>query len=455
MSNTAATILQSYKQLEERDASDAVTHAGTVSKHSPFSSSDNAGIYDAIATDLRVLKEAVESVADDADMTAIETAVKSMYDDMRTNPNFGSTEAKAQAEEAFKQAQAAASSAASAKTYADKATSVSSAISAVESYLKTISDLEKSVSDNAQVATNKAAAASTSETNTKTSETNAKTSETNAASSASAASTSAVNAATYEKNAAASATTAASSQTAAKTSETNAAASQSAAKTSETNAKASQTAAKTSETNAAASASSASKSADSAKAWAVSTSSPDGVSDSDSPTGKTQSARTWSLAAAANAKAVTANTKAVADNTAKVQSIVDDATKAIQIKASGDWGITAAKAKADADGNTISTTYLKRSGGTMTGVLNLANNAWNAIGDNAAIGDHNRAGHICVKGLNAPTGIAMYKQGSDSDSDAAHIVYNGSTINIDKRLTGLAAQFYIDSDGYLAYRDAL
>ena len=91
----------------------------------------------------------------------------------------------------------------------------------------------------------------------------------------------------------------------------------------------------------------------------------------------------------------------------------------------------------------------------MTDALNLANNVWNQIGDDAAIGDHNRAGHICIKGLNAPTGLTMYKQGSDSDGDAAHIVYNGSTINIDKRLTGLAAQFYIDADGYLAYRDAL
>lgn len=347
-------MLDGFRYLEERDASDKITRAGVVSKKSAFVSPDNAGIYDAIAKDLRLLAEATTSLADDADLQQILTQVKSMYDDMRANPSFGSTAARAAAEDALKQAQAAAASAKSAGT----------------------------------------------------------------------------------------------SATAASKSQTDAAASKSAAA-------ASQTAAKTSETNAAASASSASKSADSAKAWAVSTVSPDGVSDSDSPTGKTQSARTWSLAAAANAKAVAANTKAVADNTAKVKSIVDDATKAIQAKASGNWNITAAKAKTDADGNTISTTYLKRSGGTMTGTLNLANNVWNQIGDDAALGDYNRAGHICIKGLNAPTGLAMYKQGSDSDGDAAHIVYNGSTINIDKRLTGLAAQFYIDSDGYLAYRDAL
>lgn len=354
-------MLDGFRYLEERDASDKITRAGVVSKKSAFVLPDNAGIYDAIALDLRLLAEAATSLADDANLQQILTQVKDMYDDMRTNPNFGSTAARAAAEDALKQAQAAATSAASAKEYGDKAASVAAAITAVENYLKTIDALEKSTSDNATVATNKAQAAATSET------------------------------------------------------------------------------------NAASSASSASKSADSAKAWAVSTSSPDGVSDSDSPTGKTQSARTWALAAKSDAKAVAA----------KAQAIVDNATKSIQATASGEWNITAAKAKTDADGNTIGTTYLKRSGGTMTGVLNFANNVWNAVGDNAAIGDHNRAGHICIKGLNAPTGLAMYKQGSDSDGDAAHIVYNGSTINIDKRLTGLAAQFYIDADGYLAYRNAL
>ena len=448
-------MLDGFQYLEERDASDKITRAGVVSKKSAFVSPENAGIYDAIAKDLRLLAEAATSLADDTDLQQILTQVKSMYDDMRTNPNFGSTAARAAAEDALKQAQAAAASASSAKEYGDKAASVASAIAAVENYLKTIDALQKSTSDNATVATNKAQAAATSKTNAAASAANAKKSETAAASSASAANTSAAAAKTSETNASSSASAAAASAKSAGTSATAASKSQTDAAASKSAAAASQTAAKTSETNAAASASSASRSADSAKAWAISTGSPDGVSDSDSPTGKTQSARTWSLAAAANAKAVTANTKAVADNTAKVQSIVDDATKAIQIKASGDWGITAAKAKADADGNTISTTYLKRSGGTMTGALNFANNIWNSIGDDAAIGDLNRAGHVCIKGLNAPTGLAMYKQGRDSDGDAAHIVYNGSTINIDKRLTGLAAQFFIDADGYLAYRDAL
>lgn len=155
-------MLDGFRYLEERDASDKITRAGVVSKKSAFVSPDNAGIYDAIALDLRLLAEAATSLADDADLQQILTQVKSMYDDMRTNPNFGSTAAGAAAEDALKQAHAAAASADSAKEYSDKAASVASAITAVENYLKTIDALEKSTTDNATVAKNAAQAAASS-----------------------------------------------------------------------------------------------------------------------------------------------------------------------------------------------------------------------------------------------------------------------------------------------------
>lgn len=174
-------MLDGFQYLEERDAADKITHAGVVSKKSAFATSDNAGIYDSVAKDLRLLAEEVTSLSENPEAQAILTQVKSMYDEMKSNPNWGETGARAQAEEALnqaqealKQAQAAAASAASAKEYSDKATSVATAIATVESYLKTIGALEKSVADNATVATNKAAAASTSETNAKASETSAK-----------------------------------------------------------------------------------------------------------------------------------------------------------------------------------------------------------------------------------------------------------------------------------------
>lgn len=176
-------MLDGFRYLEERDASDKVTRAGVVSKKSAFVSPDNAGIYDAIAKDLRLLAEAATSLADDADLQQILTQVKSMYNDMRTNPNFGSTAARAAAEDALKQAQAAAASATSAKEYGDKAASVASAITAVENYLKTINGLQSKVSDSTQVAVNNAA--------------DAKKSAEEAATSASAASESAVSAKKY------------------------------------------------------------------------------------------------------------------------------------------------------------------------------------------------------------------------------------------------------------------
>lgn len=46
-------------------------------------------------------------------------------------------------------------------------------------------------------------------------------------------------------------------------------------------------------------------------------------------------------------------------------------------------------------------TYLKLSGGTMTGALNFKNNTWNALGDDVAIGDHNKIGSLGIKGLNS------------------------------------------------------
>ena len=151
-----------FQYLEQRDANDAVTKDGVVGKNSPFATSDNSGIYDIIAEDLRWLKENIDSITDDDTLNSIKQSVESMYNDMKTNPNFGSTAATAQAQEALKQAKAAAASAASAKEYGDKAASVASAISAVEDYLKTIDALQKSTADNATIAKNAAQAAASS-----------------------------------------------------------------------------------------------------------------------------------------------------------------------------------------------------------------------------------------------------------------------------------------------------
>lgn len=288
-----------FQYLEQRDANDTITKDGVVGKNSPFATSDNSGIYDIIAEDLRWLKENVDDVKDTSDLEAIKQSVTDMYNEMKNNSSFGATAAKAQAEEAKKQAQAALESATNAKTYRDdivaKSTEVNDTLAEIKNCIDKAEklnasnkELEQSIADYATVATNKADEASNSATKAATSETNAKTSETAAKASETASKTSETNAKQYEAEAkahmdalATGVSNAKASETASKLSETN-------AKTSEVNAKASEVSAKTYETN-------ASNGADLAKKWAESSDSPDSVNDTDSTTGKTQSSKSWAI----------------------------------------------------------------------------------------------------------------------------------------------------------------
>lgn len=53
--------------------------------------------------------------------------------------------------------------------------------------------------------------------------------------------------------------------------------------------------------------------------------------------------------------------------------------------------------------------YVKKSGDTMTGALNFANNTWNKVGDDVAIGDCNVSGRFGIKATNATyPGIAFF-----------------------------------------------
>ena len=44
-----------------------------------------------------------------------------------------------------------------------------------------------------------------------------------------------------------------------------------------------------------------------------------------------------------------------------------------------------------------------KSGGHFTGSIGLANGVWNAVGDDAQIGDQNQSGAVCIKGNNGNT----------------------------------------------------
>ena len=295
-----------FQYLEQRDANDTITKDGVVGKNSPFATSDNSGIYDVIAEDLRWLKENVDDVKDTSDLEAIKQSVTDMYNEMKNDSSFGEAAAKAQAEEAKKQAQAALESATDARTYHDevmvKSTEINDTVAEIKAYIEKAQaliesnkELEQTLGSYVTVASNKAKVASDSATSASASAENAATSATSAADSAAKAEASIEKLGTHEANAATSASNAATSAEHAKTSETNAKASETDAKTSATNAKTSETNSKTSETNARTSETNASNSADLAKAWAESSGSPDSVNDADSTTGKTQSSKSWAL----------------------------------------------------------------------------------------------------------------------------------------------------------------
>ena len=102
--------------------------------------------------------------------------------------------------------------------------------------------------------------------------------------------------------------------------------------------------------------------------------------------------------------------------------------------ASGTWGINiSGNAVNDGNGANIANTYLKKSGGNVTGPLNFANGTWNLVGDDSYMGDHNISGTFCIKGANGATGIALVN--INNESDYAHISYNGGNINFNKKIT--------------------
>lgn len=91
-----------------------------------------------------------------------------------------------------------------------------------------------------------------------------------------------------------------------------------------------------------------------------------------------------------------------------------------------------AAANNDGNGANIANTYLKKSGGNMSGPLNFANRTWNLVGDDSYMGDHNIGGTFCVKGANDITGIALIN--GRNEADYAHISYDGGNINFNRKI---------------------
>ena len=128
--------------------------------------------------------------------------------------------------------------------------------------------------------------------------------------------------------------------------------------------------------------------------------------------------------------------------TARAISLTGNASGSANFDGSGNVSINttvneskhAAAANNDGDGANIANTYLKRSGGTMTGPLNFANVTWNLVGDDSYMGDYNISGTFCVKGANGETGIALFNE--ENEGDYARISYGGGNINFNKKIGG-------------------
>lgn len=90
----------------------------------------------------------------------------------------------------------------------------------------------------------------------------------------------------------------------------------------------------------------------------------------------------------------------------------------------------ATKATNDSDGNQINTTYLKKSGGTLTGAINTANNTWNKIGDDVQIGDINEAGTLGIQGVNGNTAIRFTTYNQTTKTTGGKISWDGTNFTI-------------------------
>ena len=144
----------------------------------------------------------------------------------------------------------------------------------------------------------------------------------------------------------------------------------------------------------------------------------------------------WSKVNAANADTATklATPRAISLTGNASGSATFDGSGNVSINTTVNESKHAAAANNDGDGANIANTYLKRSGGTMTGPLNFANLTWNLVGDDSYMGDYNISGTFCVKGANGETGIALFNE--ENEGDYARISYGGGNINFNKKIGG-------------------
>ena len=99
--------------------------------------------------------------------------------------------------------------------------------------------------------------------------------------------------------------------------------------------------------------------------------------------------------------------------------------------------------------NQKASTRISRSGDTMTGPLNFANNTWNRVGDDVFIGDKDRSGVLCIKSNSTGyTGLAFFKPSNEGDSALLYYnhdrnaLFSNKWIGIENNVGGIYGHVY-------------
>lgn len=298
--------MKGFQYLEQRDTQDAITKEGVVSKKTPFATADNAGIYDTIAENFRYLKDELDNITNTSEISSIRDEVKNMYEQMKADGNFGEVAAKAQAQEALKQAKAAAESAskasASEQNVQNNTVVANNLLEDVKTKISETKSMLDRIKERAKAGEAKLQEAETREQNVKNMEESVKASEANVVSM-----TSEVNSALTEI----------------RTSKKNVEDNTSAVQRNTTEVQGLTTETRNHEAK-------AKESATVAQKWAQATDSPDGVVDIESPSGKTESSRSWAIESKKKATDAIKALEAVKDLHATVMSAKEVAVKAEQ-----------------------------------------------------------------------------------------------------------------------------
>lgn len=298
--------MKGFQYLEQRDTQDAITKEGVVSKKTPFATADNAGIYDTIAENFRYLKDELDNITNTSEISSIRDEVKNMYEQMKADGNFGEVAAKAQAQEALKQAKAAAESAskasASEQNVQNNTVVANNLLEDVKTKISETKSMLDRIKERAKAGEDKLQEAETREQNVRTMEESVRASEANVVSMTSEVNSALTEICTSKKNV-----------------EDNTSAVQ--RNTTEVQGLTAET--KDHEAK-------AKESATAAQKWAQATDSPDGVVDIESPSGKTESSRSWAIESKKKATDAIKALEAVKDLHATVMSAKEVAVKAEQ-----------------------------------------------------------------------------------------------------------------------------